>query len=69
MKMIKENNTVMAYTWVDAGNESHWELVGEVMGGIDKDDNGGKTQYQGQVNEFKLFILFISYFVMLTIVD
>lgn len=49
MKMIRENNTVMAYTWVEAGDESHWEKVGEVLGGSDKDENG-KTQFEGQVS-------------------
>lgn len=47
MKMIRENNSVMAYTWVESGDESHWDKVGEVLGGNDKDDS--KNQYEGQV--------------------
>lgn len=49
MKMIRENNTVMAYTWVENDDQSHWEKVGEVLGGSDKDQQG-RTQYEGQVS-------------------
>lgn len=49
MKMIREGKLVIAYTWVDDGDNSHWEKVGEVMGGTDKDDSG-KTVYEGNVS-------------------
>lgn len=55
MKMIRENNSVMAYTWVEAGDQSHWEKVGEVLGGTDKDE-GSKKQFEGQVTELCCFI-------------
>lgn len=58
MKMIRENNSVMAYTWVEDGDQSHWEKVGEVMGGTDK-DGSGKTQFEGQVTN--LWCLFIDF--------
>lgn len=51
MKMVRENDKVMAYTWVEAGDSSHWEPVGEVMGGSDKDETG-KVQYEGQVSGY-----------------
>lgn len=50
MKMVREDNGVMAYTWVEAGDQSHWEKVGEVLGGSDK-DTAGKTQFEGKVIE------------------
>ncbi|XP_018568401.1 phospholipase A-2-activating protein [Anoplophora glabripennis] len=51
MKMIREGKLVIAYTWVDDGENSHWEKVGEVMGGTDKDDSG-KTVYEGKAYDF-----------------
>lgn len=57
MKMIRENNTVMAYTWVEDGDQSHWEKVGEVLGGSDKDEQG-RTQYEGQVTINTLLSVF-----------
>lgn len=51
MKMIREANGVVAYTWVENGDESHWEKVGDVLGGTNKLDSG-KTTYEGQVNTY-----------------
>lgn len=48
MKMIRESHGVVAYTWVENGENSHWEKVGDVLGGNDK-DNEGKTTYEGKV--------------------
>lgn len=47
-KMVREGNNVVLYTWVDDGANSHWEKVGDVLGGTDKDDSG-KTIYEGNV--------------------
>lgn len=49
MKMIREGKIVIAYTWVEDSENSHWEKVGEVMGGTDKDDSG-KTMYEGEAS-------------------
>ncbi|XP_018332885.2 phospholipase A-2-activating protein [Agrilus planipennis] len=51
MKMIREVNGVVAYTWVDEGENSHWEKVGEVLGGVDK-ANEGKTLHEGKYYDF-----------------
>ncbi|KAJ8959902.1 hypothetical protein NQ318_011639 [Aromia moschata] len=51
MKMVRENNTVVAYTWVEDGGNSHWEKVGDVLGGTDKDDSG-RTIYEGEAYDF-----------------
>ncbi|KAJ8972552.1 hypothetical protein NQ314_000139 [Rhamnusium bicolor] len=51
MKMIRENNVVVAYTWVEDGENSHWDKVGEVLGGKDKDEQG-KTIYEGESYDF-----------------
>lgn len=48
MKMIREAHGVVAYTWVEDGENSHWEKVGDVLGGTDK-DNTGKTTFEGKV--------------------
>lgn len=48
MKMIREPQGVVAYTWVDDGENSHWEKVGDVLGGTDK-DSMGKTTHEGKV--------------------
>lgn len=48
MKMIREPHGVVAYTWVEDGENSHWEKVGDVLGGTDK-DAAGKTVYEGKV--------------------
>lgn len=48
MKMIREAHGVVAYTWVEDGENSHWDKVGDVLGGTDK-DNTGKTTYEGKV--------------------
>lgn len=48
LKMVRENGGVMAYSWVEDGDKSHWEKVGDVVGGTDKDASG-KTVYEGKV--------------------
>lgn len=57
MKMVRENNCIMAYTWVEDGDQSHWEKVGEVLGSTDK-DGSVKKQFDGQVTN--LWCLFIA---------
>ncbi|CAG9833993.1 unnamed protein product [Diabrotica balteata] len=47
MKMVRDGTSVVAYTWVEDGENSHWDKVGEVLGGTDKNDSG-KTMYEGQ---------------------
>lgn len=66
MKMIREPHGVVAYTWVEDGQNSHWEKVGDVLGGTDKDATG-KTVHEGKVNypphkkKFHIFkLLFLS---------
>lgn len=49
MKMIREPQGVVAYTWIEDGDNSHWEKVGDVLGGTDK-ANEGKTMFEGKVN-------------------
>ncbi|XP_076265264.1 phospholipase A2 activator protein [Rhynchophorus ferrugineus] len=51
MKMIREDGKVVAYTWVMNGDASHWEKVGDVMGGTDK-DSSGKRVYEGKPYDF-----------------
>ncbi|CAG9765638.1 unnamed protein product [Ceutorhynchus assimilis] len=51
MKMVREEGKVVAYTWVLDGDNSHWEKVGDVMGGTDKDSTG-KTMYEGKAYDF-----------------
>ncbi|XP_050305466.1 phospholipase A-2-activating protein [Anthonomus grandis grandis] len=51
MKMIREDGKVIAYTWIQDGDNSHWEKVGDVMGGTDK-DSSGKTTYEGKSYDF-----------------
>ncbi|CAG9862601.1 unnamed protein product [Phyllotreta striolata] len=51
MKMIREDQNVVAYTWVEDGDSSHWEKVGEVLGGSDKDENG-RTVFEGEAYDF-----------------
>lgn len=46
--MIREPQGVVAYTWVEDGENSHWEKVGDVLGGTDKNSEG-KTMFEGQV--------------------
>lgn len=48
MRMVREPQGVVAYTWVEDGDNSHWEKVGDVLGGTDK-TNEGKTMYEGKV--------------------
>lgn len=48
IKMIRDGNSVMAYSWVEDGENSHWEKVGDVLGGTNK-DNEGKTAFEGKV--------------------
>lgn len=48
MKMVRESQGVVAYTWVEDGENSHWEKVGDVLGGTDKTSNE-KTTYEGKV--------------------
>lgn len=51
MKMIREGGKVVAYTWVSEGDSSHWDKVGDVMGGTDKDASG-KTVFEGKPYDF-----------------
>lgn len=48
MKMVRDGQTVIAYTWVEDGENSHWDKIGEVLGGSDKDENG-RTVFEGEV--------------------
>lgn len=50
-KMIREGGGVVLYTWVEDGDKSHWEKVGEVLGGTEKDDSG-KTNFEGKMYDF-----------------
>lgn len=49
--MIREPHGVVAYTWVEDGQNSHWEKVGDVLGGTDKDATG-KTVYEGKSYDY-----------------
>nr|XP_022905059.1 phospholipase A-2-activating protein [Onthophagus taurus] len=51
MKMIREPQGVVAYTWVEDGDNSHWEKVGDVLGGTDKSQEG-KTMFEGKAYDF-----------------
>ncbi|CAH1156011.1 unnamed protein product [Phaedon cochleariae] len=51
MKMVREGKTVVAYTWVVDGDNSHWDKIGEVLGGTNKDDSG-KTIFEGKSYDF-----------------
>lgn len=51
IKMVRENGGVMAYSWVDDGDKSHWEKVGEVMGANEKAKEG-KTLHEGVYYDF-----------------
>lgn len=51
IKMIREAQGVVAYSWVDDGPNSHWEKIGDVMGGTEK-SNEGKTMYEGQEYDY-----------------
>ncbi|XP_023012840.1 phospholipase A2 activator protein [Leptinotarsa decemlineata] len=51
MKMIRDGKNVVAYTWVEDGENSHWDKVGEVLGGSDKNETG-KTTYEGKSYDF-----------------
>lgn len=51
MKMIREPQGVVAYTWVDEGENSHWEKVGDVLGGVNP-NAGDKTTYEGKSYDF-----------------
>ncbi|XP_056634387.1 phospholipase A-2-activating protein [Diorhabda sublineata] len=51
MKMIRDGNSVFAYTWIEDGENSRWDKVGDVLGGKDKDETG-KTMYKGQYYDF-----------------
>lgn len=48
MKMIREPQGVVAYTWVADDENSHWEKVGDVLGGTNK-NNEGQTMFEGKV--------------------
>lgn len=48
--MIREAQGVVAYTWVEEGENSHWEKVGDVLGGADA-NTGTKTTYEGKVRK------------------
>lgn len=49
MKMIREAQGVVAYTWVESGENSHWEKVGDVLGGASPSD---KTTYEGKQYDY-----------------
>lgn len=34
--MIREPQGVVAYSWIENGENSHWEKVGEVLGAVNK---------------------------------
>ncbi|KAK4872514.1 hypothetical protein RN001_014543 [Aquatica leii] len=51
MKMIREPQGVVAYTWVDEGESSHWEKVGDVLGSADP-NAGSKTTFEGKPYDF-----------------
>lgn len=51
MKMIREPHGVVAYTWVEDGENSHWKKVGDVLGGTDKTNEGG-TMYEGKAYDY-----------------
>ncbi|XP_063925549.1 phospholipase A-2-activating protein [Zophobas morio] len=51
MKMIRESGGVVAYTWVEDGDKSHWEKVGDVLGSTDKTSQD-KTMYEGKPYDF-----------------
>lgn len=56
MKMIREAQGVVAYTWVEDGENSHWEKVGDVLGGTNK-TNEGQTMFEGKVIKLNIFFL------------
>lgn len=49
--MVREVGGVVAYTWVVEGENSHWEKVGSVLGGVDP-KAGDKTTYEGKSYDF-----------------
>ena len=49
--MIRESGGVVAYTWVEDGDKSHWEKVGDVLGSTDKTSQD-KTMYEGKPYDF-----------------
>ncbi|XP_017771829.1 PREDICTED: phospholipase A-2-activating protein [Nicrophorus vespilloides] len=51
IKMIREGGYVVAYNWVENGDASHWEKVGEVLGANDK-GNAGKTMFEGKEYDY-----------------
>ncbi|KAF5272219.1 hypothetical protein FQA39_LY01301 [Lamprigera yunnana] len=51
MKMIREAQGVVAYTWVDEGESSHWEKIGDVLGSADP-NAGSKTTFEGKPYDF-----------------
>jgi phospholipase A-2-activating protein len=51
MKMIREGGGVVAYTWVEDGDKSHWEKVGDVLGSTNK-TNQDKTMFEGKAYDF-----------------
>ncbi|VEN56039.1 unnamed protein product, partial [Callosobruchus maculatus] len=51
IKMVRENNGVVAYTWVEEGGSGHWDKVGDVMGGAENKE-GQKTKYEGKEYDF-----------------
>lgn len=56
MKMIREPSGVIAYTWVEDGENSHWEKVGEVLGGTNNKTNEGQM-FEGKVTRTRMFLL------------
>lgn len=50
MKMIREPHGVVAYNWVEDGTDSHWEKIGDVLGGTE--DSKDKTTYQGKKYDY-----------------
>ncbi|KAF5295352.1 hypothetical protein FQR65_LT01542 [Abscondita terminalis] len=51
MKMIREPQGVVAYTWVDEGSSGHWEKVGDVLGSADP-NSANKTTFEGKPYDF-----------------
>lgn len=54
--MIREPTGVVAYTWVEDGENSHWEKVGDVLGGTNKASEG-QTIFEGKVNIILFYVV------------
>lgn len=58
MKMIRESHGVVAYTWILEGDNSHWEKVGDVLSGTNK-NNEGQTMFEGKVINVRVKCLYL----------